>query len=134
MLFSIERLTADGFPLRPETTADFMGTLEAVRDELLAQYNARRVDILAKVKRLRELLDDPAAWWHAAAHAGATANFRSFIDNVAGNFADDSLCRERINCAENWRRWRGDLAAAIQQYPDDARAWSTAIERHARRT
>ncbi len=133
MLFSIERLTADGFPMRVIAPADQLRTLEAVRDELLQQYNARRADILAKVGRLRERLDDPAAWWSAAAHTAATANFRNFIDNIARNFADDSLCRERINSAENWRRWRGDLAAAIQRYPDDAQAWSAAIERYARR-
>ncbi len=133
MLFSIERLTADGFPLRDEATADLMGTLDAVRDELLAQYNARRGDILAKVERLRNLLDELAAWWNTAALAGATAHFRHFIGNVARNFGDDSLCRERINSAENWRRWRDDLAAAIQRYPEDARAWSAAIERHAGR-
>jgi hypothetical protein len=134
MLFSIERLTADGFPPRSDAAADHVGTLEAVRDELLEQYNARRVDILAKVERLRALLDDGTAWWNAAAHTTATADFRNFIDNVARNFGDDSLCRERINSAENWRRWRTDLAAAIQRYPDNARAWSAAIERHARRT
>lgn len=131
MLFSIERLTADGYPTSRATTADFGVTLDAVRDELLEQYNARRADILAKVARLRERLDDPTAWWSAAAHAAATANFRSFLDNVAYNFGDDSLCRERINSPENWQRWRTQLLAAIERHPAAAQAWAAAIERHA---
>ena len=131
MLFSMERLTADGYPGRLTTTADLSGTLDALRDELLQEYNARRKDILVKLTQLRERLDDPTAWWSAATHDGAVANFRNFLDNIARNFGDDSLWRERINSAENWRRWRAALADAIERYPDDAQAWSAAIDRHA---
>ena len=139
MLFSIERLTADGYPgsrapagiPSGHTMADFCATLDATRDELLQQYNARRADIMAKVARLRELIDDPTAWWSTAAHGAAIANFHNFVDNVTRNFGDESLCRERINSAENWQRWRISLLAAIEHHPDDAQAWAAAITRHA---
>jgi hypothetical protein len=139
MLFSIERLTAAGYPgsripagiPSGHTTADFQCTLDDMRAELLAQYNTRREDILAKVARLRERLDDPTTWWSAAAHVGAVTNFRNFLDNIARNFGDDSRYHERINSAENWQRWRADLLAAIERYPADAQAWAAAIARHA---
>ena len=113
------------------TTTDFTATLDDVRADLLSQYNAKREDILGKVERLRALLDDIAAWWNAPSHADAAGNFRNFVDNIARNFGDDSACRERINSDSNWQRWRNDLAAALQRYPDDAQAWSTALARHA---
>ena len=140
MLFTIERLTADGYPLRRtptgipsgHATADFQRALDTVRDELLRQYNAKRIDILGKLAHLKELLDDPTRWWPAAdAHASARADFRSFAENIARNFGADSPCRERINSASNWRRWRGDFLAAITRYPDDTNAWRDAIARRA---
>jgi hypothetical protein len=131
MLFSIERLTADGFPTRRTVMTDSLATIDDVRADLLSQYNAKRTDILNNVERLRALLDDAAAWWNAPSHADAAGNFRSFVDNIAHNFGDDSACRERINSDSNWQRWRSDLAVALQRYPDDAQAWSAAIDRHA---
>ncbi len=133
MLFSMERLTAGGYPMRRVATADFSAILDAVRDELLGEYNARRADILAKVERLRERLDDPTAWWRATAHGGAIGDFRNFVDNVARNFADDAPWRERIDSMENWQRWRAALATALDRHPDDAQAWAAAISRMARR-
>jgi hypothetical protein len=163
MLFTIERLTADGYPMRrtpagipsghattdnapalagnPDRRSEtgwtpegrhFAATLDAVRDELLRQYNAKRDDILGKLAHLQELLDEPTRWWHAAdAHASAIADFRSFVSNITRNFGADSPCRERINSTSNWQRWRADFLSAIARYPDDASAWREAIARRA---
>ncbi|MBU1236076.1 MAG: hypothetical protein KJ634_06290 [Gammaproteobacteria bacterium] len=155
MLFSMERLTAAGYPDRRIATADqpkgrrtprsggpeqgegwgnaphFCSTLDALRDELLAQYNSRRADILAKLARLRERLDDPTAWWSTAAHGAAIADFRNFADNVERNFGDAAPWFARINSPEHWLHWRGRLANALERHPDDAQAWAAAIARQA---
>jgi hypothetical protein len=131
MLFSMERLTAEGYPTRRTATADFSRTLDALRDELLAQYNAKRLDILAKLDQLRARLDDPNAWWSSATHTEVMGSFRNFADNVAHNFADDAAWIVRINSSEHWARQRADMAAALKRHPDDMRAWTAAIARHA---
>lgn len=132
MLFSMERLTAAGYPQRRPTMADFCTTLDALRDELLIQYNARRTDIGVKLGKLYEMLDDPTAWWSPAAHTDVMRDFRNFADNVARNFADDAPWVGRINSAEYWQKKRAALASALVRYPDDAQAWAAAISRLAR--
>ena len=116
MLFAMERLTAAGYPGWRATTADFCAALDSMRDELLAEYNARRADILAKLARLNGMLDDPGAWWHPAAHTDVMGNFRNFADNIARNFADDALWVERINSPEHWRVKRSELVAALERH------------------
>ncbi|MBA3033045.1 MAG: hypothetical protein KKF85_07570 [Gammaproteobacteria bacterium] len=124
MLFSIERLAADGFPLQVPATAVIAATLEAVREDMQQKYNAQHADILDKLGRLRTLLDDPAHWWNQpATQTAAVDAFRVFVANVTHNFGADSPCYERINSSPNWDKWRPNLFDAIVSYPADSAAW-----------
>jgi hypothetical protein len=116
MLFSMERLTAAGYPQWRAATADFCEVLDAMREELLAEYNTRRADILARLGKLNGMLDDPTAWWHPAAHTDVMQNFRHFADNLARNFADDAPWVARINSPEHWRNKRAELVAALERH------------------
>jgi hypothetical protein len=116
MLFSMERLTAAGYPQWRATTADFSTVLDALREELLAEYNTRRADILAKLGNLNGLLDDPTAWWHPAAHTDVMGNFRNFADNLARNFADDAPWVASINSADYWQAKRAELVTALEHH------------------
>jgi hypothetical protein len=116
MLFSMERLTAAGYPTRRTTMADFVDVLDALREELLAEYNARRSDILGKLGKLNGMLDDPSAWWHPAAHTDVMGSFRNFADNLARNFADDAPWVARINSSDYWQAKRAELAAALERH------------------
>jgi len=110
MLFTIERRPAG---------ADF-SLLDAVREEMLAKYNARQTAILARLEAVEALLDDPSRWWCALP---ATQGFRHFCANVRRNFGADSSGHARINDAARWARWRADLAAALARYPAERAAW-----------
>jgi hypothetical protein len=128
MLFSIERLTAAGFPLQVPTHAVIAATLEAVRVDMQKKYNAQHADILEKLGRLRTLVHDPAHWWtHSARQAEAVDNFKTFVANVARNFGENSPCYERINSAASWEKWRPSLLEAIVSYPADCAAWRSAL-------
>jgi hypothetical protein len=116
MLFSMERLTAAGYPRWRATTADFSTVLDALREELLAEYNTRRADIVARLGKLNGMLDDPGAWWHPAAHTDVMGNFRNFADNLARNFADDAPWVARINDAAIWQNKRTELVAALERH------------------
>jgi hypothetical protein len=125
MLFTVERLTAQGYPQQPLVEQTLAETLDAVHAEMLTKYEAKRRDILDKLVRLRETLHDPAHWWNRAPeHAGAVANFAAFAANIERNFGMGSACYERIESEQNWRKWRGELLAALVAYPEDARRWT----------
>jgi hypothetical protein len=128
MLFTIERLTALGYPRQALPAETLAATLDAVHGEMLGKYEAKRGDIIEKLGRLEALLHDPAQWWNrASGHAGAVADFAAFAANIAHNFGADSACYERIESPANWRKWRTGLLEAIVRYPDDAEAWGRVL-------
>jgi hypothetical protein len=128
MLFSIERLTADGFPLQEATHETIAATLDTLRAEMLTKYNQRQLTIAAKLKAIEALLHDPARWWNRApAHAAAVAGFASFAANIHRNFGVDATGYARINDPAAWQDWRTRLLDAIAAYPADLRAWRATL-------
>ncbi|MDD5298840.1 MAG: hypothetical protein PHU46_18225 [Rhodocyclaceae bacterium] len=126
MLFSIERLTAMGFPRLPETVIG--ETLATVRQEMLEKYNGRRQAIMEKLEQLQAILQDDQAWWNrSSAHGAALRDFEAFADNVARNFGDTSTSHLRINSEASWDAWRGELLSALCSYPEDRRLWEETL-------
>ncbi|MDA8260674.1 MAG: hypothetical protein M0Z99_34420 [Betaproteobacteria bacterium] len=128
MLFSIERLTGQGFPQHAIAPEQIAATLESVQADMLEKYRARRKAILEKLGPLHTLLSDPKAWWnHADALAGARANFHAFADNLEHNFGADSACHARIESAAARAAWRSRQLDAIVHYHADRLAWDDAL-------
>ncbi|MGA9164605.1 MAG: hypothetical protein WBZ31_09090 [Thiobacillus sp.] len=128
MLFSIERLTEQGFPLQPVAPERIAATLESVQADMLAQYRAKHLASVDKLARLQTLLNDPGAWWNRTETlAGGRAHFQVFADNLAHNFGSDSPCHARIDSAANRTAWRQRQLDAIASYHADRRAWDEAL-------
>lgn len=128
MLFSVERLTARGFPLQDIPDEVIAETLQAVHAEMHQKYTAKHQAIVEKLGQLQSLLYDPANWWNQSGqHAAAVGNFQAFAGNIAHNFGADSPCYHLINSAPNWEKWQAKLLEAIIRYPEDSRAWREAL-------
>jgi hypothetical protein len=126
MLFSIERLSAMGFPSLPES--EIASTMNAQREDMLSKYNTRRQAIMERLEVLKAILRAPEHWWNrSGAHGPALDDFEAFVDNVARNFGEDSKSHVRINSAENWNTWRSDLLNAVCRYPEDRTAWDETL-------
>jgi hypothetical protein len=126
MLFSLERLTAAGFPGRVPDPAEVAATVEAVHGEMLAKYQAKHEAIVDKLGRLKALLREPGQWWNRQPErADAVDLFESFIASMEHNFGSDSPCYARI--LGNWPQWRADLVGAIERYPADRLAWDALL-------
>jgi len=80
-----------------------------------------------KLDALTRMLNDPARWWHAPAHARALAQFRVFLDNMQRNFGADSPAHARIASAANWQRWRQRQLAALAGFHADRQVWNQAL-------
>ena len=128
MLFSIERLTEQGFPQQPVAAEQIAATLESVQADMLAQYHAKHQAIVDKYAQLQALLNRArACLGHNDALACAHANFEAFSDNLAHNFGSDSPCHARIDSAANRTAWRQRQLDAIASYHADRRAWDEAL-------
>ena len=128
MLFSIERLSAAGFPARRLDRRQIAGILDAVHAELSDKYRARRAQICARLDDLRAVLHEPARWWNRTAGLdGALNDFVAFIDNIQFNFASQSRGPAPIDASPDWPEWRERQLDAIAGLPADRRAWRTAL-------
>ncbi|MDP2751101.1 MAG: hypothetical protein Q8O31_00620 [Rhodocyclaceae bacterium] len=104
MLFTLERLTAQGFPDLPFSETTLAETLEAVTVDMQARYHTRRLSILEKLNRLKPLLNKPAQ--------------RIFADNIAHNFGINPA-----PTAPPTHPWRAQCLEAIARYPEDSSTW-----------
>ena len=129
MLFSIERLTALGFPQQVLSSDTVGATLDAVHADMALKYRTRHAAIVARLAALAALLNDPAHWWHAPAHADALALFRVFLDNMQRNFGEDAPSHARIASPDDWQRWRQRQLDAITRFHADRRVWDLALAR-----
>ncbi len=127
MLFSVEQLTAQGFPQQALSSDILAAMLDAVHADLAQQYHARHAEIVKKISALTTLLNDPMHWWHTPAHAEARVHFRAFLDNMQHNFGVNSPGHARIAAKANWQDWRQRQLAALTRFHADRCAWNQAI-------
>ncbi len=130
MLFSMQRLSEQGYPTRNLSAALITATLEQVGEEMREKYRTKQQVILERLARLQTLLDDPAHWWnHAAELADARARFHDFVANMAHNFGPESSCYARLDAADRRQHWRDRQLAAITGLPQARQIWGEALDR-----
>ena len=128
MLFSIERLSAAGYPACPLDRRQIADTLDAVHAELSHKYQARRAQISARLDELRAVLHEPARWWNRTPGLDGTLNeFAAFVENIQHNFASQSSGPGLRDVLRVWPVWRERQLDAIERLPADRRAWRRAL-------
>lgn len=128
MLFTMEKLTAMGYPARPVAEQLIIQTLEATEQDIRQQYAAKQAQTLEKLTLLKTLFFDNNKWWNITGGLeSACENFRIFIDNIEQNFGTTSRCYERIDSTVNRSRRLREMLEAITHYPVDRQAWSATL-------
>lgn len=127
MLFTVERLTALGFPQQQLSSEILAATLDAVHADIAQKYQVRQVEIVAKLAALTTLLNEPAQRWQQPQQAGALTHFRLFLDNMQHNFGVDAPAHARIVSNANWQSWRQRQLAALTRFHADRRVWNQAL-------
>ncbi|MBI5041288.1 MAG: hypothetical protein HZB57_08850 [Gammaproteobacteria bacterium] len=126
MLFSIEKLTARGYPLNELSGREIAETLLETADEMAQRYQDKHAQIVEKLLDLRQLLgtlnsrftDTPDAW----------TRLDTFLDNMTHNFGPHAEGYRLIADAEHRQRRHDQLYAAIVDYRHDRTAWETALD------
>jgi hypothetical protein len=128
MLFSIERLTAQGFPDRDLTPAQIGATLDAVEAEMRQRYALKQAQVVEMIERLDRLFSAPAQWWwHVPGLTEAHREFRRFIDNMRGNFGAETRGWHMVASASHAAARKAAMAAAIHGYRDQRAVWRTRL-------
>lgn len=128
MLFSVEKLTAFGFPMQPVAAATVSGTLAETADDMERLYRDKQAQIVCKLEELRRLRTQLGKRF--AAVENAWARMDTFIANITHNFGPDAEAYRLITDSEHRQRRHAQLLAAIAAYRDDRLAWEAALTNH----
>jgi hypothetical protein len=129
MLFSMQRLTALGYPSIALSEDEVDATLTATQSEMREKYRVKQGEILERLARLQALLHDAAQWWNQMPDlANAVANFKSFAGNIEHNFGAVSPCYARIDDSARRNDWRARQLAAITGFHANRQVWAEALE------
>ncbi len=128
MLFSMERLTALGYPAASLTEDAMARTVAEVAAEMHARYGLKHRQIVAKIAQLRSLYESAAGWWQQGAElAAARQLFEQFIANMENNFGDEARAWQQVNDASHRQARIAAIIEAIRHYPADRSAWRDAL-------
>lgn len=125
MLFSIEKLTARGFPLHELPSPEIAETLLETAAGLAQRYQDKHAQIAEKMLDLRQMLgtlarrfaDTPDAW----------TRLDTFLDNMTHNFGPHAEGYRLIADPAHRQRRHDQLHAALVDYQRDRAAWETAL-------
>lgn len=129
MLFSMERLTAQGYPNKPLSAQDVRQVVGAVEGELHEKYTLKHQQLIDKVSGLAKCFNDPQQWWHRY-HGldDAREAVRYFIDAMEKNFGEQAVIYQQIGTGEHKARRLDDIVQAICSYVDDRKVWNEVLK------
>ena len=129
VLFSVERLTGQGYPARVPGEVAVRAVVERVRSELDERYAAKQAQVAERLSELKHRLEDSGRWWNREPGAAeALATFRRFLANMEANFGEGAPARVRIADPALGARRLEQIVEAIVAYPDTRRAWESLLE------
>ncbi len=129
MLFTVEQLTAQGYPARSLSNATIEQSLITTEERMFELYSAKQVQILNKLERLESLFADPAQWWQAHPElVDARADFARFIANMQHNFGGGACGYSSIAEPAKRERRHAQMLSALCDLAADQDSWQRVLE------
>jgi hypothetical protein len=124
MLFTIERLSREGYPFEPVTEDTLAEVLNETEASLRQRYTDKHEQIRARLNELQALFSDPQRWWNQdPTYTPMQQDMLYFIQNMQANFGVDSPAYRMIHSSDHRRRRLQVLLKAIRQLPQDRAEW-----------
>jgi hypothetical protein len=125
MLFTMEKITARGYPAIELDSDDIAQTLDETLTGMMQRYQDKHVQIMEKITDLQQLrqvvnnrfTDTPDAW----------SRFDRFLNNMTHNFGAQAEGYRLITDTTHCKQRLAQLQAAIMQYHGDRDAWEAAL-------
>lgn len=129
MLFSIENLTAMGYPMHAVAETVVADTLSDTAERMARLYREKHAQILDRLDTLRQLRKSMAGRFTAT--PTAWARFDTFLDNMTHNFGPEAEGYRLIANRDHRQQRHAQLLAAIVNYRADRVAWEAALNESA---
>ena len=128
MLFTIEGLTADGFPAEAFTIDAISQRVANTEAGLYQKYLKKQAQINTRLGQLKRLFSDPHQWWHQGAGLElATSAFSHFIADIEHNFGAAAEGYHLIGEGPHKVARLEAISLAIAGYPQDASSWQQTL-------
>lgn len=128
MLFTLEKLTAMGYPTQSVSQAIISEALQTTAEDMRQRYAVKQQEILQKLERLKTFFGDQNNWWnHTSGMESALASFTNFINNLEHNFGSASRCYDLIDSEVNKSNRFTQMLQAIRQYPEERQVWTNIL-------
>ena len=128
MLFSMEKLTAMGYPEHSVSEQAIIQILESTEKDIHQKYATKQLQIQEKLRLLKSIFLDSDNWWNTSKGMHpARENFRLFITNIEQNFGATSRCYELIDSDVNRDKRFTQMLEAIIEYPANREAWKNIL-------
>lgn len=122
MLFTIERLIADGYPDASLEPAAIPTTIDAVIGEMQARYNRKQQATMARLAQVKSALADLPDEW--SDERSAQRQFGNFVANIEANF---SAPIDALTSSEAMRERRREILAGLLALNADRAGWTQAL-------
>ena len=130
MLFSIEELVKQADVNQPFVQEVIEAAIARKEGELLALYQQKHADIVARNRQLHALVFNAGHWWHGTSErspelAAALRQVQAFIDNIDHNFGEHSLAWRQIQSAEHRVQRKLQILEALVNYRTERNTWDS---------
>ena len=129
MLFTIETLSAQGYPDLLLPAEDIRKKIEKVESELYIQYMSKQQLIIRNHGELKKLFSDKTKWWNKVTTNNSTIKlFTRFIDNIERNFGKQSAGYTLISSTQHKEEKLEQILHAILNYVSEKELWQSIIK------
>ena len=129
MLFSIEKLSEQGYPEHALEKSIIEAALQETEQTLHQKYETKHQQIMEKLSNLKSIFDDDRCWWNNNPDTTqARENIQRFIKNIDHNFGADSQGHSLINSEANQKKRHREILQAIMSYKNDRVTWEAILK------
>ena len=129
MLFSVERLTEQGYPKTLLTRQQIADTVTRTESALHVKYITKRRVIREKLTKLRSLFDEQKSWWNRHDElSGSIQQVHGFIADIDQNFGPGAASYRLISDHAHKRQRLKQIVDALTSLSDAKLAWRSQLE------
>ncbi|MBF0219574.1 MAG: hypothetical protein HQL49_08615 [Gammaproteobacteria bacterium] len=125
MLFTVEKLTALGYPQQLLSDAELLAILGETELALRQRYLQQQQQTLIRLAALRQQLQH--GWWQQGGAAIACEAVSRFCDNIAFNFSATAQGYALMGSAEHRAERIQAMWQALKSYPQQRQLWAVLL-------
>ena len=124
MLFSIEKLSHQGYPIKKLSSEQIKTTVLETENAIHQTYLTKQQQIWKKLVFIEAQFNNNMQWWnHDKNLEDARNKFQIFFKNIAYNFGESATGYRQINNQIKKQHRLNDIVCAVKNYYQDKENW-----------